>query len=169
MRYIAVMLTIDETLAFIEAAHAGQTDKGGFPYVHHLKRVWLDVRADLVKYDLDPEECLAIEHSALLHDVLEDTATTAQDLLNRGYTPRTVALVTALSRPEGEGRPTYMDWIRSIADSGDLGLILVKLADNKDNSDPVRIAQLPPERQSIAVRYERARKILMTGLTRIVP
>lgn len=167
MPYASAMLTIDDTLAFIEAAHAGQTDKGGFPYTDHLKRVWQDVRARLTTLDLDSDEKLAIEHAALLRDVLEDTATTAQDLLDRGYPARTVALVRALSRPEGEGRPSYQDWIKGIAASGDRGLILIKLADNRDNADPKRIAQLPEAQRGIARRYARAYQVLVEGLERL--
>ena len=99
-------------------------------------------------------------HIALLHDVIEDTAHTAADLLAMGYSALFVATVALLSRPEGEGRPSYMDWVRSIADSGNRSAIRVKIADNEENSSPERVAQLPPDQQDIVRRYERSLRVL---------
>ena len=145
---------IDETIAFIKAAHAGQTDKAGAPYYLHPVAV-----AGLLPPEADEDEALA----ALLHDVLEDTAVTEDDLRESGYSEKTIGIVRLLTRPPGM---TYMDWIRSIAASGNLGAIRVKLADNRHNSDPARIAQLPPEQRSIARRYVRSMRILKAALDR---
>jgi hypothetical protein len=68
--------------------------------------------------------------------------------------------VQLLSRPQGESRPDYLDWIRSIAASGNRLAIRVKIADNEDNCDPVRVAALPPDEQNIVGRYERSLQIL---------
>jgi hypothetical protein len=57
-----------------------------------------------------------------------------------------------------------MDWIRHLVDQRDIVPLIVKLGDNKDNNDPARIAQLPEEQRSISNRYDRAYKILKTGL-----
>jgi (p)ppGpp synthase/HD superfamily hydrolase len=62
-----------------------------------------------------------------------------------------------------DGRPagvSYHDNIVAMAAEGNIGVIIVKLADNLDNSDPARIAQLPPEQRSIERRYARARAVL---------
>jgi (p)ppGpp synthase/HD superfamily hydrolase len=141
--------TIEQTIALVEKLFDGVTDKGGKPYAGHCIRV-MNYLPDTATEDE--------RHAALLHDVIEDTEWTSLDLMCCGYSVRTVELVKALSRPDGS---TYMDWIRQIAASGDAGLIAIKLADNADNSDPGRIAQLPPDQRDIASRYERARKILL--------
>lgn len=143
---------IDETIAFIKGAHAGQTDKGGKPYYLHPVAV-----AGLLPPESDEDETLA----ALLHDVLEDTEVTEDDLRERGYSEKTIGIVRLLTRPPGM---TYMDWIRRIAASGNVGAIRVKLADNRHNSDPARIAQLPPEQRPIARRYARSMRILQAAL-----
>jgi hypothetical protein len=50
------------------------------------------------------------------------------------------------------------------AATGDIVLIIAKLADNRDNSTPERIADLPEERRSLINRYRTARRILFDGL-----
>jgi (p)ppGpp synthase/HD superfamily hydrolase len=141
---------LDFTRALVRRLFAGVTDKGGKPYAEHCERV---------ERLLGPDATEDERHAALLHDVLEDTSTTADDLRAMGYSARTAYLVLRLTRLAADG--TYMDYIRGIAASGDQGLIRIKLADNADNSAPERIACLPPEQRDILRRYERARKILM--------
>ena len=139
---------IEQTKNLVRKLFDGVMDKGGRPYADHCIRVM-----ELLPEGLSEDAY----HAALLHDVLEDTVLRAFDLKALGYSDRTINLVRALSRPDGS---VYMDWVRWIADSGDRELIAIKLADNADNSDPERIAQLPPEQRDIAKRYELARRIL---------
>lgn len=150
------MPAIDETIAFIQRAHAGQITKGGEPYWTHPVAVM-----ELLPVTATEDE----RHAALLHDVIEDCGLTETDLRNAGYSERTVALVRALSRPTGEARPSYMEWIGSIAASGDRGLIAIKLADNEHNSQPDRIAKLPPEERGISRRYERSMQVLRAAIS----
>lgn len=149
------MPTIDETVEFIRRAHGEQATKAGEPYWTHP----VAVMGLLPVHATDDER-----HAALLHDVLEDTDTTEGDLRAAGYSERTIALVRMLSRPEGDARPSYMDWIRTIAATGDRGLIAIKLADNMHNSDPERIAKLPAEERGIVDRYRRSMRILTDAL-----
>lgn len=149
------MPTIESTISFIKRAHAGQTDKNGVPYYLHLLSV-----AHITKAFVNDEE---VYLAALLHDVVEDTEHSAQDLLSMGYSQRTVRMVEAVSRDKSTGL-TYMQWITSIAKSEDRGAIIVKLCDNLHNSLPERIAALPKESQGIVKRYSRARAILVDAL-----
>lgn len=103
------MPSINETIAFIRRAHANQVDKGGSPYWLHPVSVMKRLPADAT----DDERRVA-----LLHDVIEDTETTASDLLAMGYSKAVVDAVVLLSRPEGDSRPTYMEWVCSLAASG---------------------------------------------------
>lgn len=141
--------TIAETKAYVRELFAGVTDKGGKPYHEHCERVMEFLHGSAT----DDER-----HAALLHDVIEDTPVTAADLLARGYSERTVQLVERLSRKPEDG--SYLDWIRSIARSGDPGLVMIKLADNRDNGDPRRIAAIPKAERGFAVRYALARIVL---------
>ena len=66
-----------KALKLAYAAHAGQVDKAGMPYIFHPYEVALQVQAE--------EEVCA----ALLHDVVEDTDWTMEDLRAAGF-PETV-------------------------------------------------------------------------------
>jgi len=63
--------------------------------------------------------------AALLHDTIEDTDTTASELRHVGFSKRTVDIVEAVTRREGED---YEDFIERVANSG-RDAVLVKLAD----------------------------------------
>lgn len=146
--------TINDTIALIQSAHAGQVDKGGQAYWTHPFRV-MQRLGDHVSTDT--------KLAALLHDVIEDTEISAVDLVGLGYPPCVVKAVELLTRVP-DSKLTYIDWIRSIATSGNEIAIRVKIADNEDNIDPERIAQLPREQRDIAYRYARSLAILRPAL-----
>lgn len=148
------MPTIEDTIEFIRAAHAGQTDKGGQPYWQHPVAVMRR---------LGPSASETEKLTALLHDVIEDTHTSADDLRRLGFAEEVIAAVGLLTRPKAIA---YLDWIRSIAASGNELAIRVKIADNEENSDPVRVAAMPPGERGLVTRYERSLHILRGALAR---
>src|SRR5579871_5855288 len=97
----STMPTVEETISFIQRAHAGQTDKAGNEYYLHpiavMKRLPVEV---------DDEVRLA----ALLHDVLEDTAYTRRQLSEMGYSERTLDAVELVTLKSGDMR-TYAEKI----------------------------------------------------------
>jgi (p)ppGpp synthase/HD superfamily hydrolase len=126
-------------------AHVGQTDKAGRPYIGHPSRVAARLAGD--------EQA---EAAAWLHDVLEDTVTTATDLAALGIPATVVAAVEALTRRNGEAPDDY--YARVAANP--LALT-VKQADIADNADPQRLAQLDPAvRQRLRAKYDHAREVL---------
>ncbi|MEL6450024.1 MAG: HD domain-containing protein [Pseudomonadota bacterium] len=150
--------TLDDTAAWAGYWHGGQVDQAGVPYVRHLigvvralKRLFRDAR---------PTEL----HAAWLHDVLEDTDVTPDDLRARGYAPEVIETVTALTRPARTHAP-YADWIEEIAAQAPLSAVRVKLADLADNADPRRLAALPDDtRTRLAAKYSAAQTRLLTAL-----
>lgn len=142
-------LTVEQARDLARRAHAGQVDKAGQPYHLHVEAV-----ADmLTKYGPDAQI------AGLLHDVIEDTELTADDLRSHGVEEYVVQAVLSVTRQPGE---SYMDMIRRAADHP-LGR-LVKLADNAHNSDRARLAALDSRTaDSLRRRYERARRILNAG------
>ncbi|TXM65745.1 HD domain-containing protein [Methylobacterium sp. WL120] len=118
--------------------HADQFDKAGQPYVDHLRRVAdaAEQRAVMASVARLPIDVDAVVQAAWLHDVVEDTATTAADLLDAGYAPDVVTMVELLTKPET--RVSYEERVTKIIDSGNLGAILIKLSDNEDNASPRR-------------------------------
>lgn len=149
--------------ALAKDAHLAQVDKNGAPYIAHPRAVACAV-------SFLGEEAEAI---ALLHDVIEDTPLSADDLLAAGIPDTVVGAVSALSRPK-EGAMTYQDWISALVDAAAASpavildgervplTIAVKLADNGHNSAPGRATSERP--RSLARRYERARKTLIPAL-----
>lgn len=115
-------MNIETALRIATAAHDGQLDKGGQPYILHAMRVMMEV-------DSVDEKVVA-----LLHDVLEDTETEPDDLVREGIKPRQLAALHALTKREGEDYDLYL---RRVADNPTARV--VKMADIEDNLDMTRL------------------------------
>ena len=96
---------IDGALALAIGALAGQTRWNGDPYVSHPMRVG----AMVAGYG-----ALAVG-AALLHDVVEDTAITLEDLWELGFPAPLVVAVDALTRRPDETYDSYIRRIRELA------------------------------------------------------
>lgn len=137
------------------ALHLHQKDKAGAPYFAHLDSV---VGRLLTMFpDVSDEEIDA----AYLHDVIEDCGVTSAQLLDMGVRGGAIRIIEAVTKPDP--CPDYLDWIRSIAASGNVSAIRVKIADNADNLSPERVAALGDDRLA-RNRYEPARAILLAAL-----
>lgn len=134
-------------------AHAGQTDKAGVPYICHPIMVSSCCKDMMTK-------CVA-----LLHDVLEDTDVTAEELLARGVAPEVVDAVRLLTHSD-KGKQ-YLDYVRRIADSGNVAAMAVKYLDLCDNLGELRDRHgvVPPKRD----KYLQARGILSEVLDGTMP
>ncbi len=131
--------------------HEGQLDKAGLPYISHPARV-----AARVATAYGPE-FVAV---AWLHDVIEDTrrGTSAEDLRALGLPDAVVAGVVAMTKRPSE-RDDSTDAVRRAC--ADPIALVVKAADVADNSDPMRLEQLPLEtRDRLATKYRRYREEL---------
>jgi (p)ppGpp synthase/HD superfamily hydrolase len=145
-------------VAFTTAAHAGQFYKPGVPYTFHL----IGVLDRLLSYF--PEADDDLRHAALLHDVLEDTPTTADDLLARGYGPATVTMVQLVTNPPGETL-AYADKIARLIATGNRGAMQVKLADMSFNADPAHMTDLEPARVALyQAKYAKPLAMLKAAL-----
>lgn len=110
-----------------------------------------------------PDATKAQLQAALLHDAIEDAGVTAEELRAAGIEDEAISAIQLVSRnldPAG----TYLNWIERIAVSGNVTAIRVKLTDNLDNSDPLRVAALPAGSRMVAERYAPARAILERAL-----
>ncbi|MFD0725608.1 HD domain-containing protein [Lysobacter brunescens] len=140
------MSTLERAIELAARAHAGQRDKGGHPYILHPLRVMQAVSGEAERI------------AAVLHDIVEDTAITFDDLLVEGFSIEVVDAVRALTKFDGETREQAARRIvrNPIARA-------VKLADIADNMDLARIPN-PTERDFERLRqYEVARGILLAG------
>lgn len=134
---------LDVAIGIARDAHAGQTDKGGAPYILHPLRVMGAVRSGYAKA------------AAVLHDVLEDSDWTVERLADAGIPTPVINAVFALTRIEGE---TYDDFIRRVAT--DALATEVKLADLEDNMNLTRIPHPTDEDRRRLRKYERAWSML---------
>src|SRR3954451_16485792 len=110
------MATIEKALQIAARAHEGQVDKEGLPYILHPLRVMDGVEG--------PEARVV----AVLHDVIEDTSVTADDLRREGFAEAVVAAVLCVTHRKGE---PYADYV--VRCKGDGVARRVKLADLEDN------------------------------------
>ncbi|MFD8816484.1 HD domain-containing protein [Streptomyces sp. NPDC059627] len=142
------LLTLPEVEKLARDAHAAQTDKAGRPYAEHLAAVAHGVRAR----GGDPEQIAA----AWLHDSVEDHALTEEWLATAALSPRTKAVVLALTKHPGEPPESYAHRILTTP-----GALLVKEADLAHNADPGRLAVLDEDtRKRLTEKYARMRALL---------
>jgi hypothetical protein len=137
-------------------AHQGQVDKAGMPYIDHPRRV-----AERVAQVDGRPEAIAV---AWLHDVVEDTATTLDDLRAGEFGEHVVAAVDAMTRRPDAGDEYY----RRIA-ANDLAIV-VKLADVWDNTDPDRVARLDEQdRARLQDKYRHAQEVMAESTPLVDP
>jgi (p)ppGpp synthase/HD superfamily hydrolase len=111
------MANLQAALEIAVRAHTGQTEKNSNrPYVLHPLRMMNNVQGE------------AAMIVAVLHDVVEDTSTTAEDLRRAGFSEEILAGVDAVTRRKGEA---YTDFVVR-SKRHPLGR-QVKLADLMDN------------------------------------
>lgn len=103
-------------------SHKDQTDKTGMPYVFHPFHL---------AESMDDEISTVC---ALLHDVVEDTDTTFEDLLAMGFPTEVIEVLTLLTHEEGV---PYMDYVMKISENPTA--TKVKIADLTHNSDLTRM------------------------------
>ena len=123
-------------------AHHGQFDKGGVPYIFHPIHL-------AEQMDDEISTCVA-----LLHDTVEDTDVTHEDL-EKDFPAEVVNAVRLLTHAEDV---EYFDYVRAI--KSDPIATKVKLADLNHNGDPNRISN-QGNAEKRRQKYAAARKILM--------
>ena len=120
-------------------AHQGQMDKGGFPYCFHPYQV---------AQGMDDEiSCTC----ALLHDVVEDTDLTFEDLAGMGFPAEVIDVLKLLTHRESV---PYMDYVRNLADNPVARK--VKLSDLHHNSDLSRINEVTEKDLERIEQYKEA-------------
>lgn len=133
------MSTLERAIAIAAEAHAGQRDKAGAPYVLHPLRVMLAQQTDAARI------------VAVLHDVVEDTPVTFDDLRREGFSTEVLAALESVTKRDGEDYPAFV----ARAGANPIGRA-VKLADLADNCDLSRIASPTARDFERIEKYRRA-------------
>ena len=110
------MATIEKAIQIAARAHEGQVDKQGLPYILHPLRV------------MDGVEGLDAKIVAVLHDVVEDTEVTIDDLEREGFSGEILAAARCVTHSEGESYADYV--VRCRANPIARRVKLSDLADN---------------------------------------
>ena len=131
-------------ILFAYDAHRGQYDKSGLPYITHPLHVAESMETE--------DECVV----ALLHDVLEDTDTTIEDLAQIGISDRQITALKLLCHDDSV---PYLDYVQEIR--ADPTARTVKLADLHHNSDLTRLSVVTTQDLERVEKYKQAIGMLL--------
>lgn len=135
---------IEKARLFALEAHKGQVDKAGAPYEGHLSRVSSRVVTDEAKV------------VAWLHDTVEDTDTTVEDIA-AAFGADTAHAVSCMTHREDEAYEDYLVRAKS-----DPVARLVKISDLIDNSNLSRLPEVTLKDVERQAKYNRALHFMMT-------
>jgi (p)ppGpp synthase/HD superfamily hydrolase len=124
-------------------AHKNQVDKSGMPYVFHPFHL---------AEQMDSEEAVAV---ALLHDVIEDTGYTLEDLAAMGFPQRVTQPLALLTHRDSV---PYLEYVAEI--KKDPVARAVKLADLRHNSDLSRLDTVDEKALERVAKYKEAIALL---------
>lgn len=129
---------LEKSIMFATEKHIGQVDKSGQPYILHPLRVM--------------ENCPNMETKivAVMHDVLEDTETTKEDLLK--FLPKhLVNAIVSITKVENEA---YDDYLKRVGNN--YYATQVKLMDLKDNMNLDRLEKIERKDMKRYLKYRKA-------------
>lgn len=132
-----------EALKLCFNAHKKQTDKSGIPYVFHPFHL---------AEQMTTEETTIV---ALLHNVIEDTDYTIEDLVNLGFDKTVTDAIKLLTHTDDVD---YMDYIGAIKNNPVAKA--VKLADLRHNSDLTRLDVIDKKALDRKEKYQKAIALL---------
>ena len=120
-------------------AHLGQIDKAGEDYIKHPEKVASFVNSDEEK---------AV---AYLHDVIEDTELTLEDLREYGFSEEVLEAVDVITKKKGQDYQTYLNSVKENKLAR-----MVKLADLRHNSDLTRLINITEKDIERKEKYQKA-------------
>ena len=125
---------LDKAIKLAKRAHYGQVDKANKPYIDHPLRVMNNV------------ETIEEKIVAVLHDAVEDSDLTLEDLKIEGFSNPIIEAIDAITKREGEKLNDYLERVMN----NEIAL-KVKIADMTDNMDIARISN-PTEKDRERIR-----------------
>lgn len=136
---------LEKAISIALLAHKGQMDKGGCPYILHPLRVMFAMETT--------EEKIV----ALLHDVVEDSGTTIQNLSKENFPKKILIAIDLLTKKDNQN---YEEYILAIKKNPLASR--VKKADLKDNMDKKRLLNISVKDEARLKKYRNAYKILIS-------
>ncbi len=149
------MLSVEDAIAVTLTAFIGKTDKGGTPYVLHCLRVMAR------SWPVDNRM-----QAAVMHDVVEDSNITLDDLRAMGFSDHVLTVLDLLTHRKDQ---SYDEYIARIADSYNLDAVAIKIDDLEDNMNLSRLRRPPNEKDLARVeKYRKAKELLHERLIDIL-
>lgn len=131
----------DKAMFIAAREHLGVRDKGGHAYILHPMRIAMRLRTN-------DEELMSI---AILHDVIEDSKLTFEDLKTEGFSDRVINALKLLTHQKGVSYDDYIDNMRGNRDA-----LRVKREDLRDNSDITRLKGVSEKDVARMAKYHRS-------------
>ena len=120
-------------------AHKNQSDKNGLPYIYHPVHL---------AEQMDCEDSICV---ALLHDVVEDTSMTFEELQAEGFSKEVIEALKLLTHDDAV---PYMEYVKEIKKNPIA--TKVKLADLRHNSDLTRLDDVNEKALKRVEKYKKA-------------
>lgn len=137
-------MNLERAIQIAVAAHAGVKDRGGHAYILHPLRV-------MMRVETESEKIVAV-----LHDVVEDTDWTFDDLRTEGFSEEIIEAVKSVTKSsEDENYDAFVQ--RSLKNR--IGR-RVKIADLRENLDVTRIGKLTAKDTVRINTYKKALAVL---------
>jgi len=137
---------LDQAISIAVKAHSGQFDKAGRPYILHPLRL-------MFRFEDEPEMIVAV-----MHDVIEDSDFTYEDLKKLGFSTEVIAAIDCLTRRENEDYENFI-----LRASQNILAKKIKIEDIKDNLDLTRLNNITKTDLQRIEKYHRALKVLDTA------
>jgi len=133
------MADLQRAIEIAVSAHKSQCQRNGLPYVLHPLTLMLSM------------ESVSAKIVAVLHDVVEDSDWTLEQLRQEGFAPEILEAIDCLTHREGETYEAYLDRLCHNALARQ-----VKRSDLQDNMDIKRLPHLYDRDLERLHRYHQA-------------
>lgn len=140
-------LMLSKAIILATNAHEGQVDRQGEPYILHPLRVMLNSK--------NQKERIC----AVLHDIVEDTDITFDDLRSEGFSEEIIEIVDCLTKRDGED---YFDYIERVLTNKTA--CQIKISDLNDNMDSSRNLNSSQKDTQRIKKYKKAKEIILENL-----
>ena len=142
-------MNLTRAIEIAVSAHKDQVDKGGNPYILHPLRVMMSLETN--------EERIV----GVLHDVIEDSEWTPEDLAKEGFSEEIIVAIGSVTKTDSE-HGTEEGYFRFVerAKQNPIGA-KVKIADLRDNLDVSRIPTLDKAALERINKYKKSLEILL--------
>ncbi|CAM3997190.1 GTP pyrophosphokinase [Vibrio aerogenes CECT 7868] len=130
---------LDMAIQIATQAHSGQFDKGGQPYILHPLRV-------MFQFDSEKERIVAV-----LHDVIEDSNITLNEIKGNGFSDEIIEALDCLSRRQDENYDEFIDRVLT-----NQLACMIKIEDIKDNLNVTRLNNIKEKDLKRLYKYHQA-------------